>query len=78
MSASLAADPRYAVRFANVGVWDATTGMNRLNASVTVTGGSAMGVEQRGIERPCRKWMQDGRLIIERNGVRYSAQGTRL
>ena len=78
MSASLAADPRYAVRFANVGVWDATTGMNRLNASVTVIGGSAMGVEQRGIERPCRKWMQDGRLIIERNGVRYSAQGTRL
>ena len=65
------------MRFANVGVWDATTGMNSLNASVTVEG-SAMGVAKEAIERPYRKWIQDGRLIIERNGVRYSAQGTRL
>ena len=77
MSPSLSDDPRYAVRFANVGVWDATTGMNSLNASVTVEG-SAMGVAKEAIERPYRKWIQDGRLIIERNGVRYSAQGTRL
>lgn len=35
--ASLAADPRYAVRFANDDVWDSSTGMNNLNASVTVT-----------------------------------------
>ena len=76
-SPSLSDDPRYAVRFANVGVWDATTGMNSLNASVTVEG-SAMGVAKEAIERPYRKWIQDGRLIIERNGVRYSAQGTRL
>ena len=76
-SPSLSDDPRYAVRFANEDVWDATTGMNSLNASVTVEG-SAMGVEQKGIERPCRKWLQDGRLIIERNGVRYTAQGARL
>ena len=33
---SLAADPRYAIRFANVDIWDATTGMNKLNASVTI------------------------------------------
>lgn len=38
-AATLAEDPRYAVRFANTDVWDATTGMNRLNASVTVTEG---------------------------------------
>lgn len=76
-SPSLSDDPRYAVRFANEDVWDATTGMNSLNASVTVEG-SAMGVEQKGIARPCRKWLQDGRLIIERNGVRYTAQGARL
>ena len=37
--ASIAADPRYAVRFANTNVWEAATGMNKLNASVTVTGG---------------------------------------
>ena len=37
--ASIASDPRYAVRFANTNVWEASTGMNKLNASVTVTGG---------------------------------------
>ncbi len=37
--ASIASDPRYAVRFANTNVWEAATGMNKLNASVTVTGG---------------------------------------
>ena len=37
--ASIAADPRYAVRFANTNVWEAATGMNKLDASVTVTGG---------------------------------------
>lgn len=33
---SLASDPRYAVRFANTNVWNASTGMNSLNASVKV------------------------------------------
>ena len=33
-AASLAADPRYAIRFANTNVWDAATGMNSLNASI--------------------------------------------
>ena len=33
---SLAADPRYAIRFANTDVWDATTGMNNLHATVTI------------------------------------------
>ena len=37
--ASIASNPAYAVRFANTGVWDATTGMNKLNASITVTSG---------------------------------------
>lgn len=30
-------DPRFAVRFANTGVWNQSTGMNDLNASVAVT-----------------------------------------
>lgn len=34
--ASLAADPRYAIRFANTDVWDETTGMNDLHATVTI------------------------------------------
>ena len=36
--ASIANDPRYAVRFANTGVWDAETGMNALNATLTIEG----------------------------------------
>ncbi|MBQ3998415.1 MAG: DUF4832 domain-containing protein [Paludibacteraceae bacterium] len=37
---SLAADPRYSIRFANVDVWDASTGMNKLNATMEITGGT--------------------------------------
>lgn len=37
---SLAADPRYAVRFANVDIWDASTGMNKLNTTMEITGGA--------------------------------------
>lgn len=35
---SLADDPRYAVRFANEDVWNEATGMNALNATITVSG----------------------------------------
>jgi len=35
---TIAGDARFAVRFANENVWDAGTGMNALNASVTITG----------------------------------------
>lgn len=38
--ASIASNAAYAVRFANSDVWDSSTGMNKLNASVTVTEGS--------------------------------------
>ena len=37
---SIASNPKYAVRFANSNVWEAASGMNKLNASVTVIGGS--------------------------------------
>ena len=37
--ASIASNPKYAVRFANSNIWESSTGMNKLNASVTVTGG---------------------------------------
>jgi hypothetical protein len=35
--ASLAGDSRYSVRFANTGVWEESTGMNKLNASIVVS-----------------------------------------
>ena len=38
--ASIADIPAYSVRFANNNVWEASTGMNKLNASVVVSGGS--------------------------------------
>ena len=37
---SLASDPKYAVRFANTGIWDSTHGWNNLNATITVSAGS--------------------------------------
>jgi hypothetical protein len=33
---TLAGDPRYAIRFANTGVWDASNGLNALNLRVEV------------------------------------------
>ena len=39
----LAADPRFAVRFANEDVWDAETGMNNLHGTITI---GAEGIEQ--------------------------------
>lgn len=36
---SLAGDSRYSIRFANEGVWQKATGMNRLMATITIGGG---------------------------------------
>lgn len=76
--ASLAADPRYAVRFANVGTWDATTGMNRLNASVTVTAAIGEGIQH--VEEPIRvtKMLRDGQVLIQRGEHIYNTQGQRV
>ena len=43
-SSLIAANPKFAVRLANQGLWDAETGMNRLNASLTVES-SAQAIE---------------------------------
>ena len=37
---SIADNPKYAIRFANENIWDSSTGMNKLNATVTITSGS--------------------------------------
>ena len=39
--ASIASNPKYAVRFANSNVWESSTGMNKLTAAVTITGGGS-------------------------------------
>ena len=61
--ASLADNPAYAVRFANVNLWDASTGMNKLNATVTVTVGQ--GIETAEVEDAADNQKRDvlGRLV---------------
>ncbi|MBO4362275.1 MAG: DUF4832 domain-containing protein [Paludibacteraceae bacterium] len=48
----LASDKRYSVRFANADVWDSSTDMNSLKASVTVTGGAVPPEPEDGIALP--------------------------
>ena len=73
---SLAADPRYAVRFANVGTWDAESGMNRLNAEVTVT--RTEDVEQTQTAPQVQKILRDGQLLIRKGTKTFTAQGVEL
>ena len=73
---SLAADPRYAVRFANVGTWDATTGMNSLNATIQISGSTA--IDQKQTAPQVDKILRDGQLLIRKNGKLYTVQGTEL
>lgn len=78
---SLAADPRYAVRFANVDIWDASTGMNKLNATMEIT--ASQGIEL--IDDPSlqekergKLLLHDGHIFIYRSGNIYTIQGQRL
>lgn len=43
--ASLASNPAYSVRFANSNVWESSTGMNKLNASIQVTNDGTVPVD---------------------------------
>jgi hypothetical protein len=70
---TLASDPRYAIRFANTDVWDATTGMNSLNASVLVSVPSDLD-HAAAVSRPA-KLIRDGKVFILRDGKRYSLTG---
>ena len=74
-ASSLAADPRYAVRFANVGVWDATTGMNSLNAKITVNGSSEDISNPTVDKRLSEKVLQNGHFYIRCGNRTYSVTG---
>jgi hypothetical protein len=72
---SLAGDTRYAVRFANLNVWDQNTGMNNLGASVeVVSGGEGIEVQN---ENPTSytKIMRSGRIYILRGEKAYTLLG---
>ncbi|MBQ6764907.1 MAG: DUF4832 domain-containing protein [Paludibacteraceae bacterium] len=72
--ASIAADPRYAVRFANKDVWDAKTGMNDLGAEITVSHEAPLDpgplpegideVEPRNAQAGSTKVLEDGLVYI--------------
>ena len=79
--ASLASDPRYAVRFANVGTWDAATGMNSLLTSVDVQA-SGSGIEELPVSSAApsaaRKLLRNGQLIVFRDGKTYTPTGQEI
>ena len=85
-SPSIAADPRYAVRLANVGTWDAATGMNSLQASLSVTNQGGQGLTTNEAltgpttnDRLCpattNKLLRNGQLLIQVGENIYTSQG---
>ena len=72
---TIAADPRFAVRFANAGVWEATTGMNSLNAKITVNGSSEDISNPTVDKRLSEKVLQDGHFYIRCGNRTYSVTG---
>ena len=75
--ASLAGDPRYAVRFANEDVWDAETGMNDLGADIVISRGASEGLNlHRTVPDRAQKIIRDGRVLISRGGKVYTVLGT--
>ena len=74
-SPSIAADPRYAVRFANVGTWDAATGMNDLLCSITVTNEGGQSLQTHETNPQARKIIRNGQLLIQVGETTYTLQG---
>ena len=76
-SSALKNNPRYAVRFANVGTWDAKSGMNSLLSSIHITEGSEgwIPVEIEKEPSTSRKIIVNGQLFILRGDRIYTVQG---
>ena len=75
----LANDPRFAVRFANIDTWDAATGMNSLNATITIDPKPEEGVEHvPSTVRSSRKVLRDGQLLILRGDKTYDLLGNEI
>lgn len=78
--ASLASNPAYAIRFANNNVWESSTGMNKLNAQVTISGNPiGQDVENIEIESPkAVKEIRDGVIYIHRGDKTYDLTGREI
>lgn len=73
---SIAADPRYAVRMANVNIWDETTGWNDLQADVTISS-TATGIQEKpSVQALPQKKIENGIFYIQMpDGKKISAHG---
>ena len=74
-SPSIAADPRYAVRLANVGTWDAETGMNSLLTSVTVTNTGGQSLQTLETTPQAQKILRNGQILIRVGEHTFTPQG---
>lgn len=73
---SIKNDPRYAIRFGNVDVWDANTGYNDLHATITISKSApldpgALPVLPEGIEEVSDGSQANGPKKVIENGVMY-------
>lgn len=87
---TIADNPRYAVRLANTGVWDESTGMNDLGATVSISASAPLDLgelpevvalsETRGIPSSLpNKIVEDGVLyILMPDGARCTMTGTKI
>ena len=77
--ASLAADPRYAVRFANSGTWDEATGMNSLQATIEIRANEGQSIHA--AEAADSRWTKDfrnGQLVLRRGEQTKTILGQEL
>ena len=81
---SIKNDPRFAVRFGNVNVWDSNTGYNKLNASIVINRNAPMnpgelpeGMETvQGNKEQCTKVIKNGQFFVVRSdGTHYTVLG---
>ena len=83
---TIANDSRYAVRFANVGVWKSETGYNDLGAEITISqsapkdpGDMPEGMEEteyQNSQKECKKILENGHIyIVLPDGRKISAYG---
>lgn len=84
---SIKADPRYAIRLANVGVWNATLGMNDLGADIVIShlapldpdDGASLQDAAEVKKSVAQKQIQNGQIcIMMPDGSRYSILGQPL
>lgn len=73
---SLASDPRYAIRFANENTWDATTGMNDLNITLTITKPNPTQITHIHSTQQPTKIFKNNQVMIIRDDQVYTILGT--